>query len=184
MGLGLLLSRGFRTVVSILSWFRNRRVPNLELSSDSDSAPSSSSSPVGTAAASGADPDSVPWWERTTAEYPGALVFYLGSQLQSDSEDRIRFAYLRGRQAAAIKRGELDCFSGPRAQLRNRCYVVLWSVHTEEPFVTWNYALFLSAVQGSSGGFEINSISHAFPSLAEATAFCLGAGLRACAPLR
>lgn len=110
-------------------------------------------------------------------------VVALGSRLQDSSEysarERQELAYQRGLQASAIRRGEIGSFHGRRAALRNRCYVVLRGPHSEEPFFTWSLGEHEAAVY-SPGGSRISdtSISHGFASQAEASAFCIGAGLR------
>lgn len=185
MVLGLLLRHCVHLLATLSGWFRPRRVTATDTPVDSESEPDSSDSAPGASVVHTVDPDSLPWWERTTSAEPGPAIYLLGFQLQSDSNERILGAYLRGRQAAEIKRGERGSFAGYRAPLRNRCYVVLWAPQTADPFITWDYPVYLRAVRNSDdSGFALNSISHAFPSLAEATAFCLGAGLRAQAPLR
>lgn len=179
MVLGNLLKLCFRFVVSKLGLASPRAV-------ELDPEPNTPGSPSGHSETPVTDPDPapLPWWEVETPATPGSSIYVLGRPLQDDSNRRILWAYLRGRQAAAIKRGELGCFSGPRSDLRNRCYVVLWTVSTPDPFVTWDYSLYIQTVQGTRPTIEVNSISHGFPSLAEATAFCLGAGLRSCAEIR
>lgn len=128
-----------------------------------------------------------PWWIREVAVEPSPAVLLLGSALRAvgagDSAERISWAYQRGRQAAQIRRGELASYYGPRAALRNRCYVVLAGSSLPEPFFTWDYSTYIGVAK-PGGEWDRESISHAFPSEAEATAYCLGAGLPALAALR
>lgn len=133
--------------------------------------------------ASTAEADSLPWWRRSVAAECPILVAAFGSRLQDlpghTVRDRQSLAYQRGRQAAAIRRGEQGYFTGPRVPLKNRCYVVLRGPATEDPFFTWNLSAHQAAVVSPrGGGISRISISHGFPSQAEALAFCLGAGLR------
>ncbi len=129
-------------------------------------------------------PETARWWEVTTPVDPSPLVLALRSHIGGSptitSEQRIRLAYQRGRQGAAIKRGEISYFSGPRCELRNRCYVVLQGGRDSdtEPFFTWTFAVHQAAVRPEpTREFSIRAISHGFASSSEATAFCLGAGL-------
>lgn len=121
------------------------------------------------------------WWTVITPATPGPHVLSLHSQLRGSGEsstiDRIRLAYGRGRQGAAIYRGEATHFTGDRASLRNRCYVVLRARHHTSPFFTWNLTTHQTAVRPPPGDFDHQAISHGLASQAEARAFCLGAGL-------
>ncbi len=99
--------------------------------------------------------------------------------------DRISLAYNRGQQARLIRVGSLRYFEGARCNLTNRCYVVLAGDLVNQPFYTWNLTLHQRSVRTGPGGvFSRAAISHGFNSEAEATAFCLGAGLPGLAPLR
>lgn len=158
--------------------------PESASTSTSWSAVPSEAAPTVVESVTEAAPDVVPWWEVTTPLEPTALVLALRSRIGGTptltSEQRIRLAYLRGRQAAAIKRGEIPHFSGPRCELRNRCYVVLQSGSESgiEPFFTWTFAIHQSAVRPEpTREFSSRAISHGFASSSEAIAFCLGAGL-------
>ena len=126
------------------------------------------------------------WWLVETPEVLPAVVAALGPRLRTgnvDSVHRITCAYTRGRQAAAIRRGEVGAFSGPRSELRTRYYVVLANGRGVEPYYTRDYRTYLEDVK-PSGTFDVQSISHGFPSEAEVTAFVLGAGFRSLPQLR
>ena len=129
----------------------------------------------------------LPWWERRTTSAPSPAVLALAGNIgpagELSAEDRISLAYLRGRQAAEIRRGTLPHFVGERCTLKNRCYVVLRGGVIDEPFFTWSFPVHQRAVRTDpDGGFSRRAISHGFPSQTEATAFCLGAGLDSLAP--
>eukprot|EP00434_Breviolum_minutum_P030923 symbB.v1.2.027349.t1/scaffold2783.1/size70499/2 len=83
-----------------------------------------------------------PWWLRATPLEPGPHVLELHSRIRDGggftAVERIRLAYLRGRQGASIQRGEDTHFTGARCNLRNRCYVVLAARHHLDPFFTWS----------------------------------------------
>ena len=122
-----------------------------------------------------------PWWLRATPLEPGPHVLELHSRIRDgggfSAVERIRLAYLRGRQGASIQRGEDTHFTGARCNLRNRCYVVLAARHHLDPFFTWSVETHQRAVRPPPGNFDHQAISHGFASQAEARAFCLGAGL-------
>ena len=128
------------------------------------------------------------WWLHPEPLVPGPAVLALASQLRASGSpspvDRIRAAYQRGRQGAAILRGVDTHFSGPRSQLQNRCYVVFRARGHSEPFFTWNLGTHQAAVRPPPGDFDRAAVSHGFASQVEARAFCLGAGLPDLAPLR
>lgn len=116
------------------------------------------------------------WWLGTPAPLSQTLVDNLSRRLQPTETltagDRITVAFGRGRQGAAILRGERDWFSGDRCTLRNRCYVVLRGGEGDPPFFTWDLATHQRAVRTGPGGtFSPNAVCHGFPSLAEAVAF-------------
>lgn len=142
------------------------------------------SPPAGTGTtAPGPDLD---WWLVETPEVLPAVVAALGPRLRTgnaDSVHRITCAYTRGRQAAAIRRGEAGGFSGPRSDLRVRYYVVLSNRRGVDPYYTRDYRTYLLDVK-EDGVYDVQSISHGFASEAEVTAFVLGAGLAALPPLR
>ena len=124
------------------------------------------------------------WWLETPAPLSQTLVDNLSRRLQPTDTltagDRIILAFARGQQGAAIIRGERDWFSGERCTLRNRCYVVLRGGEGDLPFFTWDLATHQRAVRTGPGGtFSPDAVCHGFPSLAEAVAFSLGAGLPA-----
>lgn len=122
-----------------------------------------------------------PWWLQAAPLEPGPHVLELHTRIRDggglSAVDRIRSAYLRGRQGGAIRRGEDTHFTGTRCTLRNRCYVVLAARHHPEPFFTWSVDTHQRAVRPPPGHFDHQAISHGFASQAEARAFCLGAGL-------
>ena len=122
------------------------------------------------------------WWLRTVDPDPSPEILSLARQLRPGGAhtptQRIELAYQRGRQAAQIRAGLIFNFWGERCALRNRCYVVLRGGESDSAFFTWDYPTHQAAVRtGPSGEFSNRAISHGFPSQAEATAFCLGAGL-------
>lgn len=119
------------------------------------------------------------WWLVDTAPEPSPAVLALAGSLRRGAEGphHIALAYLRGRQAALIRRGELGAFHGPRCNLRNRYYVVLSTGQSSEAFYTRSYNIYNTAVKYSNGNFDVQSISHGFASESEVRAFCLGAGL-------
>lgn len=122
---------------------------------------------------------SLDWWQRDTAPEPSAAVLALAGSLRrgASGPTDISVAYIRGRQAAAIRRGELGAFHGPRCTLRNRYYIVLSTGRSSEPFYTRDYSVYHAAVKYPNGNFDVQSISHGFAAEAEVRAFCLGAGL-------
>lgn len=132
-----------------------------------------------------APPAAIPtaaWWLEAPLPLSETLVASLSRRLQASGElspqDRIRLAYQRGQQGAAIRRGDRDWFEGNRCTLRNRCYVVLLGGNGDHPFFTWDLHTHQRAVRTGPGGtFGSCAISHGFASLAEAVAFSLGAGL-------
>ena len=118
------------------------------------------------------------WAHRSTSTTCPASVLRLAASLRGAGEDRIRVAYLRGREAAAIARGEQEGFRSDSQGGRRVCYVVLLCEETPEPFITFSRAAYFRAVHtGPGGSCNPDSISHGFASRAEAQAFCLGAGL-------
>lgn len=158
--------------------------PDSAATSSSWSVVPSEAAPTVAETATETAPEEVPWWEVVTPVNPTPLVLALRSRIGGTptitSEQRIRLAYQRGRQASAIKRGEISYFSGPRCELRNRCYVVLQGGRESdsEPFFTWTFAVHQDSVRpGPTREFSARAISHGFASSSEATAFCLGAGL-------
>lgn len=163
-----------------------------------DAASSTSAAANTSAAGAIAEPTEVPasavtqvdnWWQRPVLPVCPTIVAACGSRLQDlpgyTVRDRQELAYQRGRQASAIRRGERGSFSGDRVPLKNRCYVVLRGPQVEKPFFTWHLAAHQEAVVSPrGGGLSRVSISHKFPSQAEALAFCLGAGLRGLPEIR
>eukprot|EP00438_Fugacium_kawagutii_P027605 Skav231508 [mRNA] locus=scaffold84:205076:205681:+ [translate_table: standard] len=122
------------------------------------------------------------WWLREVAPEATPEVLLLARQLRAENDlspaERISLAYQRGRQAALLRRGSIHNYFGARCTLRNRCYVVLRGWDSEDIFFTWDFPTHQAAVRGGpTGEFARRAISHGFPSQAEATAFCLGAGL-------
>ena len=94
-----------------------------------------------------APPAAIPtaaWWLEAPLPLSETLVASLSRRLQASGElspqDRIRLAYQRGQQGAAIRRGDRDWFEGNRCILRNRCYVVLLGGNGDPPFFTWDFA--------------------------------------------
>ena len=65
------------------------------------------------------------WAQRTTSATCPPSVLCLASHLHASGEDRIRAAYLRGREAASIARGEQGGFVSDSRGGRRVCYVVL-----------------------------------------------------------
>eukprot|EP00438_Fugacium_kawagutii_P006829 Skav227027 [mRNA] locus=scaffold456:250651:251202:+ [translate_table: standard] len=142
----------------------------IDLSSDSEG----EAGPAGHLAA-------VDWWLVETAPEPSAAVLALGvsSRRGAEASEHIALAYHRGRQAAAIRRGDISAFHGPRCNLRNRYYVVLCTGRNQEAFYTRSFNIYCNEVKLDNGNIDTQAICHGFPSEAEVSAFCLGAGLGA-----
>lgn len=155
---------------------------------DFTSATSSPREPAGgqspqPAASTTTTPAELPWYQHLTPVQPVAevleLVHLIGGASQAQRLDRIQVAYQRGRQAAEIIRGEGAYFRARRCSLPNTVYVILRTgVEAEQPFYTRSLALHQRKCKTGLGGrFHPQAVSHGFPTVAEATAFCFGAGL-------
>ncbi|CAE7362816.1 unnamed protein product, partial [Symbiodinium necroappetens] len=89
--------------------------------------------------------------------------------------ERISAAYLRGREAAAIVRGEATCYSSEGASGRRVCYIVLFCGSINEPFITFSKHVYFKYVKTGPGGtWDPESVSQGFASQSEAEAFCYG----------
>eukprot|EP00438_Fugacium_kawagutii_P031299 Skav215458 [mRNA] locus=scaffold1025:78612:79202:+ [translate_table: standard] len=90
---------------------------------------------------------------------------------------RIGRAFRAGVIAARRLEGIFCDLTSPSIPYRNQVYVVLRGPNHPEGCWTTDYNLYLDAVgEGTTGGFARQSVSHAFPSHAEAEAYLAGAG--------
>ena len=122
------------------------------------------------------------WAHRAAPVDCPPAVLRLGRNLRAvaagSGEDRVKAAYQKGREAASIIRGEIDCYISDTTSSRRVCYVVLLAEGIEEPFVTFNRSVYFKYVKTGPGGtWNPESVSHGFASQAEAEAYCFGAGL-------
>ena len=141
-----------------------------------------SNAPSSTAGAGDRAFGSPTWAHRTTSADCPPSVLRLARSLRSTSggsgEERVRRAYLKGREAATIVRGEAECYTSDTSTTRRICYVVLLAEGVNEPFVTFNRSVCFNYVKTGPGGtWNPDSVSHGFASQAEAEAYCFGAGL-------
>lgn len=124
-----------------------------------------------------------PWDPRATPATCPASVTCLARHLRGtvngqDPLQRIESAYALGREAQLIYAGDEQYFTA-RPRTRKACYVVLCGRNVDEPFYTTSAYLYSATVQTEAGrNFDPTSISHGFGSIAEAEAFCRGAGLQ------
>ena len=146
------------------------------------SAPPISSSSA-SAGSSARGPPVSDWASQVVEDEPPAHVRALACRLRShlgeaSPADRIRTAYLRGREGAEKVRGERRYLSPGARGERKVCYVVLRCSAEDDPFFTQNVQLYLSKVKsGPAATWDPDSVSFGFSSLVEAEAFCYGAGL-------
>ena len=167
------------------------RIGNLSLNisvvvhSSAPTASSGSSSSQPAAASSDIQPAVVPTWAlRQVPEEPPQEVLSLSRQLRSSvngfgPNERIRRAFSVGLEAAVRVRGDRGYFSGLQVGGRKIAYVVLFGSAVTEPFITTDFSYYSRIVRNGPGDtWDPISVSHGFPSFAEAEAFCFGAGLR------
>lgn len=110
------------------------------------------------------------------------LDTFIGRLRPSGSEwtpkARLARAFQCGVAAGRRLAGEYSEFAAQSIPLRNTVYVVLRAPELE-PFWTASYSVYISAVgsRDPRGGsdFHRDSVSHAFPSKAEAEGYCVGA---------
>lgn len=131
-----------------------------------------SSSPVSQPARARETRDQI---ERSFSDCPSHLVS-LGSRLSGSAisgGDRIRRAYKAGQWAGAVLAGRAGSPNrSSQLDLRPRIYVVLRNSRGPAPICYSSSFSYHRAVGDLSSS---NSISHSFPSEAEAKAYCLGA---------
>ena len=117
----------------------------------------------------------------TPARHP-AWLLELGYSLQTlagrTANERILRAYRLGRGAGAFLLGESQTQLYEPFAVRNRVYIVLRSqlvtgAHRHHTFTSYRRHVFIG------NQFNPRTCSQAFPSEAEATCFCIGAGLPA-----
>ena len=146
-----------------------------------DSSAVAGSSSLPTAPPSVREP-ALAWFERTVPAKLPTRLLHLSDRLVGvcslSGKERLELAFARGRQAAAIARGEIGAFTGDRCSLKNRCYIVLSWGQPDRSFFTWNYPTYIAAVETSNGGFDSSTVSHGFASRSEAFGFAVGAGFR------
>lgn len=138
------------------------------------------STPSVAAGPTSSEPLPLEWFERPVPGELPARLLHLSDRLTGgcslSGKERLHLAYTRGKQAAAICRGEIGSFSGDRCDLKNRCYVVLYRDRAERSFFTWNYPTYAAEVFEVDGDFDESTVSHGFASRSEALAFVVGAG--------
>ena len=106
------------------------------------------------------------WVPRLSACGEWSPLARLGRGLRAGVAARIR---LSGESTAVCE--------SPRLAVQNRIYVVLRAAPRHASGWTTSYSIYVSKVRGSAGErFHRDSVSHAFASRAEASAYVLGAG--------
>lgn len=110
----------------------------------------------------------------------GHLVSRLrGTQAEWSPTARIARAFAAGLAAKKRLEGVVHSYSTPGIPFRNTIYVALRAPFRVEGFWTSSYSTYIRLVEprdrASQGDFDSDSISHAFPSRAEADAYLLGA---------
>lgn len=110
----------------------------------------------------------------------GHLVGRLrGTQAEWTPTARIARAFAAGLAAKKRLLGVVHSHSAPSIPFRNTIYVTLRSPFRPDGFWTANYATYIQLVEprdrANRSDFDSGSVSHAFPSRAEADAYLLGA---------
>ncbi|CAE7640549.1 unnamed protein product [Symbiodinium sp. CCMP2592] len=123
--------------------------------------------PASTAASSGNLARNLSWAFRDTSVTCPGSVLRLSRALHSGAlgspADRIAGAYRRGREAAAIVRGESTCYRSDSIGGRKVCYVVLFCGGADEPFITFNKHVYFQYVKtGPGGSWDPEAVSHGF----------------------
>ena len=144
-------------------------------------AATSSAAPAAGSSSAGSARDLSWAFRETDASCPGSvlrLARSLRSLSGSSPTERITSAYLRGREAAAIVRGDRTCYSSESVPGRRVCYVVLFCGGCSEPFITFSKNVYFAYVKTGAGAtWDPEAVSHGFATQAEAEAYCRGAGL-------
>ena len=121
-------------------------------------------------------PCSTPSTSDLSATFPpvSSAALSLGRGISDPSGFRVQRAWTAGLWAGAVLQGLARVVARtPQLALKNRFYIVLRAPGLDGPRLYSNFAVYRRVVQNHS----TDSVSHAFPSLAEVRIYCAGAGV-------
>ena len=121
-------------------------------------------------------PCSTPSTSDLSASFPpvSSAALSLGRGISDPSGFRVQRAWTAGLWAGAVLQGLARVVARtPQLALKNRFYIVLRAPGLDGPRLYSNFVVYRRVVQNHS----TDSVSHAFPSLAEVRIYCAGAGV-------